>query len=70
MGALQNRLEHAYNINSNTAENTQRAESQLRDADMAEEIVTYSKHSILEQAGQAMLAQANQNMQGILALLQ
>lgn len=70
MGAVRNRLEHAYNNNANTEENTQSAESKLRDADMAEEMVNYSKNNILEQAGQALLAQANQSMQGILQLLQ
>ena len=69
MGAVRNRLEHAYNNNANTEENTQSAESKLRDADMAEEMVDYSKNNILEQAGQALLAQANQSMQGILQLL-
>ena len=70
LGAIQNRLEHAYNINANTAENSQAAESQIRDMDMAEGMVEYSKHSILEQAGQSMLAQANLSAQGILSLLQ
>lgn len=70
MGALQNRLEHAYSINANSAENTQAAESQIRDTDMAEEMISYSRHNILEQAGQSMLAQANQSTQGILSLLQ
>lgn len=69
-GATQNRLEHAYANNSNTEENTQAAESQIRDTDMAEEMVNYSKHSILEQAGQSMLAQANQMTQGVMSLLQ
>lgn len=69
MGAIKNRLEHAYNINANTSENTQSAESKLRDADMAKEMLDYSKHSILEQAGQALLAQANQSSQGVLQLL-
>ena len=55
-------------MNANTQENTQAAESRLRDADMAEEMVNYSKSSILEQAGQAMLAQANQSKQGVLSL--
>lgn len=68
-GAYKNRLDHTYAANANTMENTQSAESRLRDADMADEIVKYSKHSILEQAGQSMLAQANQTMQGILSLL-
>ncbi len=69
MGAIRNRLEHAYNNNANTEENVQDTESRIRDADMAEEMVAYSKNNILEQAGQALLAQANQNMQGILQLL-
>lgn len=69
-GAYQNRLEHAYNINKNSEENTQYAESQIRDTDMAAEMVQYSTHNILEQAGSSMLAQANQSRQGILQLLQ
>lgn len=68
VGAQQNRLESAILVNANTEENTQAAESRLRDADMAEEMVNYSKSSILEQAGQAMLAQANQSKQNILSL--
>lgn len=68
IGAQQNRLESAILVNANTEENTQAAESRLRDTDMAEEMVNYSKSSILEQAGQAMLAQANQSKQGILSL--
>lgn len=68
-GAEQNRLEHAYNINANTSENSQSAESRIRDTDMAEEMVNNTKHNILEQAGQSMLAQANQSTQGVLALL-
>lgn len=70
IGAQQNRLEYTKNFVDNTSENTQAAESRIRDADMAEEMVSYSKHSILEQAGQSMLAQANQSPQGILQLLQ
>lgn len=70
IGAQQNRLEYTKLIDDNTSENTQAAESRLRDTDMAEEMVGYTKHSILEQAGQAMLAQANQSQQGILTLLQ
>lgn len=70
IGAQQNRLEHTKLIDNNTEENTQTAESRLRDAVMAEEMVELSKHNILEQAGQAMLAQANQSQQGILNLLQ
>ena len=69
-GATKNRLEHAYNLNTNSEENTQAAESKLRDADMAEEMVTYSKHNILEQVGQSLLTQANQSPQNLLKLLQ
>lgn len=68
MGATQNRLEHAHNQNENISENTQASESRIRDTDMAEEMIDYSRHSILEQAGQSMLAQANQSQQGILSL--
>ena len=70
LGALQNRLEHTVANLDNISENTQAAESQLRDTDMAEEMVTYSKNNILAQAGQSMLAQANQSTQGVLSLLQ
>lgn len=70
LGALQNRLEHTITNLDNISENTQSAESQLRDTDMAEEMVTYSKNNILAQAGQSMLAQANQSTQGVLSLLQ
>ena len=70
LGALQNRLEHTVANLDNISENTQSAESQLRDTDMAEEMVTYSKNNILAQAGQSMLAQANQSTQGVLSLLQ
>jgi len=69
-GAYQNRLEHAYDINKNAEENTQYAESQIRDTDMMSEMVEYSNHSVLEQAGSTMLAQANQSRQGLLQLLQ
>lgn len=69
-GAYQNRLEHAINQNKNTAENLTAAESRIRDTDMAAESVRLAKESILEQAGQAMLTQANQQKQGILSLLQ
>lgn len=69
-GAYQNRLEHAYNNNKNVEENTQAAESQIRDTDMAQMMVQYSNHNILLQAGQAMMAQANQSNQGVLTLLQ
>ncbi|MCR5304576.1 MAG: VWA domain-containing protein [Lachnospiraceae bacterium] len=70
IGAEQNGLEHALKANMNTSENTQAAESLLRDADMADEMVALSKENILEQAGQAMMSQANQTPQGVLALLQ
>lgn len=68
-GALQNRLEHTINNNQNKEENMQAAESIIRDTDMAKDMVTYSNNNILMQAGQAMLAQANQSNQGVLALL-
>ena len=70
LGALQNRLEHTINNLDTTAENTQSAESRIRDVDMATEMVEYSKNNILAQAGQSMLAQANQATQGVLSLLQ
>ncbi len=70
LGALQNRLEHTINNLDTTSENTQSAESRIRDTDMAEEMVEYSKNNILSQAGQSMLAQANQQTQGVLSLLQ
>ena len=70
LGALQNRLEHTVNNLDNVSENTQSAESRIRDTDMAEEMVSYSKNNILAQAGQSMLAQANQSTQGVLSLLQ
>ena len=69
LGALQNRLEHTISNLDNISENTQAAESRLRDTDMAEEMVEYSKNNILAQAGQSMLAQANQSNQGVLSLL-
>jgi flagellin len=69
LGAIQNRLEHTIANADNTAENLQSAESRIRDVDMAEEMVKYSKSSILQQAGQSMLAQANQQTQGVLSLL-
>lgn len=69
-GASQNRCEHAYKNVANTRENTQASESIIRDTDMAKEYMKFSNHSILEQAGQAMLAQANQSKQGVLNLLQ
>ena len=70
LGALQNRLEHTIANLDNVAENTQAAESRIRDLDMASEMVEYSKNNILAQAGQSMLAQANQSTQGVLSLLQ
>jgi len=69
LGAVQNRLEHTINNLDNVVENTTSAESQIRDTDMATEMVTYSNNNILAQAGQAMLAQANQSNQGVLSLL-
>ncbi len=68
-GAWQNRLEHICSVSEITEENTQAAESRIRDTDMAEETVNFSKHNILEQSGQAILSQANQKMEGVLALL-
>lgn len=68
-GAYQNRLEHAYKSNKNVEENTTASESSIRDTDMAETMVEYSNQNILIQAGQAMMAQANQSRQGILSLL-
>ena len=70
LGAVQNRLEHTISNVDNVVENTTSAESRIRDTDMAEEMVNYSKNNILAQAGQSMLAQANQSNQGILSLLQ
>ena len=70
LGAIQNRLEHTINNLDNVVENTQSAESQIRDTDMATEMVKYSNNNILAQAGQAMLAQSNQANQGVLSLLQ
>jgi flagellin len=70
IGAQQNRLEHTAKNQANNLENTQAAESRIRDTDMAEEMVRYSNNNILAQAGQAMLAQANQTNQGVMALLQ
>ena len=69
LGALQNRLEHTINNLDTTSENTSAAESRIRDTDMASEMVEYSKNNILAQAGQSMLAQANQSTQGVLSLL-
>ena len=68
LGALQNRLEHTIANLDTTSENTSSAESRIRDVDMAEEMVEYSKNNILAQAGQSMLAQANQSTQGVLSL--
>ena len=70
LGALQNRLEHTVSNLDNVSENTSSAESRIRDTDMASEMVNYSKNNILAQAGQSMLAQANQSNQGVLSLLQ
>ena len=69
-GAKQNRLEHSYKNTTNVVENTQHAESIIRDTDMATEMVKYSNNNILLQAGQSMLAQANQTNQGVMSLLQ
>ena len=69
LGAVQNRLEHTMNNLDNVVENTTSAESSIRDTDMATEMVKYSNNNILAQAGQAMLAQANQSNQGVLSLL-
>lgn len=70
LGAIQNRLEHTINNLSVTTENMTAAESRIRDVDMAEEMMNYTKNNILVQASQAMLAQANQLPQGVLQLLQ
>ena len=70
LGAIQNRLEHTIANLDTTSENTSAAESRIRDTDMAKEMVNYSKNNILAQAGQSMLAQANQSTQGVLSLLQ
>ena len=69
-GAIQNRLEHTIDNLDNTVENVTAAESRIRDTDMADEMVKFSKNNILTQAGQAMLSQANQSTQGVLSLLQ
>ncbi|SHI32274.1 flagellin N-terminal helical domain-containing protein [Pseudobutyrivibrio xylanivorans] len=69
LGAIQNRLEHTIANVDNVVENTNASESRIRDTDMAEEMVNYSKNNILQQAGQAMLAQANQSTQGVLSIL-
>lgn len=70
LGAIQNRLDHTIKNLDNVVENTTAAKSQIRDTDMAEEMVRYSNNNILQQAGQSMLAQANQSNQGVLSLLQ
>lgn len=69
MGAYQNRLEHTINNLNNVVENTTAAESQIRDTDMADEMVKHSKYSILAQAGESMIAQSNQQNQGVLSLI-
>ena len=69
LGAVQNRLEHTINNLATLQENTQAAESRIKDVDMAEEMVNFTKFQILQQAGTAMLAQANQASQGVLSLL-
>jgi len=69
LGAIQNRLEHTVKNLDNVVENTTAAESQVRDTDMATEMVRFSNNNILAQAGQSMLAQANQSNQGVLSLL-
>ena len=69
LGAIQNRLEHTIANLDTTSENTSAAESRIRDVDMADEMVSYSKNNILAQAGQSMLAQANQSTQGVLSIL-
>lgn len=68
-GSYMNRLQHAHDVNGISSENMQNSESKIRDADMAAEMVKYTKHNILAQAGQAILAQANQSPNGILTLL-
>ncbi len=70
LGAYQNRLEHTYNNNRNIEENTQSAESVIRDTNMADEMVNNSKHNLLEQVGQSILAQANQSTNGVMSILQ
>ena len=70
LGAIQNRLEHSIANLDNIVENTTAAESRIRDTDMAEAMVEYSKNNILAQAGQSMLAQANSSAEGVMALLQ
>ena len=70
LGAIQNRLEHSIRNLDNVVENTEAAESRIRDTDMADTMVEYSKNNILQSAGQSMLAQANQATQGVMNLLQ
>jgi flagellin len=70
LGAIQNRLEHTINNLDTASENTQSAESRIRDTDMASEMVQFSATSIIQQAGQSMLAQANSQTQGVLSLIQ
>jgi len=70
LGAVQNRLEHSIANLDNVVENSTAAESRIRDTDMADAMVTYSKNNILAQAGQSMLAQANQSTQGVMSILQ
>jgi flagellin len=70
LGAIQNRLEHTINNLDTSSENTQSAESRIRDTDMASEMVQYSATQIIQQAGQSMLAQANSQTQGVLSLIQ
>ena len=69
LGACQNRLEHTVSNLDNVVENTTASESQIRDTDMAREMVAFSNANILQQAGQAMLAQMNQSSQGVLSLI-
>lgn len=68
LGAMQNRLEHARSVDDSSSENSQSAESRIRDADIAKEMILYSALNILQQAGESVLAQANQNPQNILSL--
>lgn len=70
LGAIQNRLDYTINNLENYSENLTASESNIRDTDMAKEMVNYSKNNILQQAAQSMLAQANQSNQGVLSLLQ
>lgn len=70
MGAVQNRLEHTINNVTTASENISSAESRIRDVDMAKEMMNYQKTSILQQAATSMLAQANQQPQNVLKLLQ